>query len=227
MHQLAGAHVPPLEVRSVAGGGVRRTGAAWATAHLGALEQRARTQIVDAAQRVADTRDARTSLLGDGLGVTGGHREAVDSSAVVVNNNDNVNGQQVLSAPDACFDLHSERLGPLPLVNAFLQRMGLEALLDKFVPTTDRRNAVPHAQALGVLLRSIIVEREPVYRQPETVCGFAPGLFGVSVVAMERSGRWQRQLNAWRPWSAWPQGGVQLRSWHDVPPIGTRFARQF
>jgi transposase len=97
-----------------------------------------------------------------------------------------VNGQQVLSAPDARFDLHSERLGPLPLVNAFLQRMGLEALLDKFVPTTDRRNAVSHAQALGVLLRSIIVEREPVYRQPETVCGFAPGLFGVSVAAMER-----------------------------------------
>ena len=113
---------------------------------------------------------------------------AVDTGAVVVNNNDNVTGPQAPPAQDARFNLHSERLGPLPLVNAFLQRMGLEGLLDKYVPTTDRRNALSHAQALGVLLRSIVVEREPVYRQQETVCGFAPGLFGVSEEAMERLG---------------------------------------
>jgi transposase len=95
-------------------------------------------------------------------------------------------GQHALTRQDARFSLHSERLGPLPLINAFLQRMGLEALLDKYVATSDRRNAVSHAQALGVLLRSIIVEREPIYRQQETVCGFAPGLFGVSAQAMER-----------------------------------------
>ena len=112
----------------------------------------------------------------------------LDKCGVVVNSNDNVNGPQAPSAQGARFNLDSERLGPLPLVNAFLQRMGLEALLDKYVPTTDRRNAVSHAQALGVLLRSIIVEREPVYRQQETVCGFAPGLFGVSAEAMERLG---------------------------------------
>jgi hypothetical protein len=64
--------------------------------------------------------------------------------------------------------------------------MRLEVLLDKYVATTDRRHAVSHGQALGVLLRSIIVEREPVYRQQETVDGFAPGLFGVSVGAMAR-----------------------------------------
>ncbi len=97
-----------------------------------------------------------------------------------------MNGPQAPLAPDARFNLDSERLGPLPLINAFLQRMGLEALLDKYVPTTDRRNAVSHGQALGVLLRSIIVEREPVYRQQETVDGFAPGLFGVSAGAMAR-----------------------------------------
>ena len=97
-----------------------------------------------------------------------------------------MNGPQAPLAPDARFTLDSERLGPLPLVNAFLQRMGLEAILDKYVATTDRRNAVSQAQALGVLLRSIIVEREPVYRQQETVDGFAPGLFGVSAGAMAR-----------------------------------------
>src|SRR5450755_5133147 len=58
--------------------------------------------------------------------------------------------------------------------------MGLAALLEKHVPTRDRRCRVPHAQALGVLVRSIVVEREPIYRAQETVHGFAAGLFGVA-----------------------------------------------
>jgi transposase len=95
-------------------------------------------------------------------------------------------GTQDLSTSNARFTLHCERLGPLPLINHFLERMGLERLLEKHVPTTDRRTAMTHAQALGVLLRSIIVEREPIYRQQEFVTGFAPGLFGVTAEAMER-----------------------------------------
>jgi transposase len=54
------------------------------------------------------------------------------------------------------------------------------------VPTTDRRCAVPHARALGVLLRSIIVEREPIYRQQEAVQGFAPELYGLAPAQLER-----------------------------------------
>jgi transposase len=89
---------------------------------------------------------------------------------------------------DARFTLQSERLGPLPLVNHFLHRLGLEDLLECYVPTTDRRCAVSHAAALGVLLRSILVEREPIYRQQETVHGFAPGLFGLDAEAMAHLG---------------------------------------
>lgn len=79
----------------------------------------------------------------------------------------------------SAFVLQTERMGPLPVVNHFLARLSLEALLDRFVPTQDRRYSFPHAKALGVLLRSIIVEREPIYRQYETVKTFAPGLFGL------------------------------------------------
>ena len=79
--------------------------------------------------------------------------------------------------------LSTERLGPLPLINHFLQRLGLEELLDRYVPT-DTRGVVSHARALGVLLRSIIVEREPIYRQNETVHEFAAGMFGVSADEM-------------------------------------------
>src|SRR6202022_2410367 len=76
------------------------------------------------------------------------------------------------------FILRTERLGPLPLVNHFIQRVGLEDVLDRYVPS-DARCAVPHARALGVVLRSIIVEREPIYRQQETVQAFASGMFGI------------------------------------------------
>ncbi len=79
----------------------------------------------------------------------------------------------------APLELVSHRLGPLPVVNHFLDRLGLEGLLDRFVPTTDRRSRLAHARALGVLLRSIVVEREPIYRQQETVSTFALELFGL------------------------------------------------
>ena len=78
------------------------------------------------------------------------------------------------------FTLRTERLGPVPIINHVLQRMGLEAVLDRAVPTVDHRCDVPHARALGVLLRSVIVEREPIYRQQETVRTFAPAMYGLA-----------------------------------------------
>ena len=84
------------------------------------------------------------------------------------------------------FQIEAERLGPLPLVNHFLDRLGLEPLLEGHVPTSDRRTGLSSAKALGVLLRSIIVEREPIYRQQETVRGFGPGMYGLNAGQMER-----------------------------------------
>jgi transposase len=78
------------------------------------------------------------------------------------------------------FRLDTQRLGALPLLNHFLTRLGLEATLDRFVPRRDRRTPLPPAKALGVLLRSILVERDPIYRQQETVWGFAPEAFGLT-----------------------------------------------
>jgi Domain of unknown function (DUF4277) len=80
-----------------------------------------------------------------------------------------------------------ERLGPLPIINHFIARMGLDDALARHVPS-DQRCTVPHARALGVLLRSIIVEREPIYRQHETVKGFAAGMFGIAAEEMATTG---------------------------------------
>jgi transposase len=71
-------------------------------------------------------------------------------------------------------------------VNHFLARIGTETLLERHVPTTDSRCAVSHARALGVLLRSIIVEREPIYGQQEMVQGFADSLFGLRADELRR-----------------------------------------
>ena len=68
--------------------------------------------------------------------------------------------------------LQSERLGPLPIINHFIRRVGLDDALDRHVPS-DLRCAV-----------SIIVERESIYRQQETVHGFASGMFAIAAEEM-------------------------------------------
>jgi transposase len=77
------------------------------------------------------------------------------------------------------FSFRCERLGPLPIVNHFLGRTGIPSLLEKFVPSPRGRSPLLPAKALGVLVRSIIVEREPIYRQHEIVRAFIPSAFGL------------------------------------------------
>ena len=45
------------------------------------------------------------------------------------------------------FGLRTERLGPLPIVNHFLSRMGLGEILQRHVPTQDRRVTLSYALA--------------------------------------------------------------------------------
>lgn len=84
--------------------------------------------------------------------------------------------------------LRAERLGPLPLVNHVIDRLRLDEVLGRFVPTTDRRVRVAYGRALGVLVRSIVVEREPIYRQQETVSTFAASCFGLDARTQDHVG---------------------------------------
>jgi transposase len=90
------------------------------------------------------------------------------------------------SRPD--LTIQTQRLGPLPLVNHVLRRLRLDELLEQAVPTADRRQQLSHAKALGVLLRSVLVEREPIYRQQEMVATFAPEAFGLEPEEAARVG---------------------------------------
>ena len=81
--------------------------------------------------------------------------------------------------PAEVLRLHTERLGPLPLLNHFLRRLGLDPILARHVPDRGPPRRLALCHRLGVLLRSLLVEREPIYRQAETVRTFAPALYGL------------------------------------------------
>jgi len=108
---------------------------------------------------------------------------ALDYFLSLANISERMKNKQAPSKNDTQFDLRIERLGPLPIINHFIERIGLEQAFDRHVPS-DSRCTVSHARTLGALLRSIIVEREPIYRQHETVHGFADGMFGLSATEM-------------------------------------------
>src|SRR5450631_1972046 len=78
------------------------------------------------------------------------------------------------------FALLTQRLGPLPLINHFLHRLGLDAILERAVPVGTRPLALSHAKVLGLVLRSLLIEREPVYRMREATAEFAPELLGLN-----------------------------------------------
>jgi len=87
--------------------------------------------------------------------------------------------QALFSSFSGPFELATERLGPLPLIQTYLERTEIPRLLDRHVPTTDPRCRLPYAKALGVLLRSILLEREPIYRHESWIQSFNPALFGL------------------------------------------------
>lgn len=63
------------------------------------------------------------------------------------------------------FTLKTRWVGGLPLVNAILQRLNVLPLLHQVLPAGGR---LSHAQALGVLLRNIVLDdRQPIYTHAE------------------------------------------------------------
>ena len=77
------------------------------------------------------------------------------------------------------FELQSTRLGALPIIDRFLERMGLTALLDRHLPAGDARVSLAATTAIGVLVRNLCVEREPLYGLADWAGSFEPGLVGL------------------------------------------------
>lgn len=115
--------------------------------------------------------------------------------------------------PAQVFELRTQRLGPLPLTNHYIDRLGLPALLDRFVPTSQPRTRLRYGTALGILLRSLLTEREPLYRLGEVVHTFAPEGFGLSEAEAARVS--DDAIALWTSSSTrtcWPRSASRARS---------------
>jgi transposase len=88
----------------------------------------------------------------------------------------------------------SKALGPLPIINAFLDQLRLEQFFHQFVPAKDPRLKLTPAEGLGLMLRNILIARRPLYamsewatRFDEQMLGLPPG--GLDLINDDRVGR--------------------------------------
>jgi transposase len=77
------------------------------------------------------------------------------------------------------FDLASYRLGGLPLINHFLDRIGLDAALARWLPESDRRFKLSPVTAIRLLVVNLLVGRAPLYGLGEWAAPYAPNLLGL------------------------------------------------
>ena len=90
--------------------------------------------------------------------------------------------------------LRSYDIGALPIINYILERMRLSDILQQCLPTDDSRTQLPTHCGLVVLVRNILVSREPVYGVGQWASGYAPDLldlryYEVDLLNDDRVGR--------------------------------------
>lgn len=82
--------------------------------------------------------------------------------------------------------LRSYAVGALPILNDILKRMRLEEFLRDCLPPEDRRTKLSPAKAILVLLRNLLVSRDPIYGVGEWAVCHAPDLLGLATVDIDR-----------------------------------------
>ena len=82
--------------------------------------------------------------------------------------------------------LRSYTVGALPILNDLLRRMRLEEFLRAALPPEDRRTKLSPVKALLVLLRNLLVSREPIYGVGEWAARHAPDLLGLTPQEIDR-----------------------------------------
>ena len=95
--------------------------------------------------------------------------------------------------------LRSYEVATLPIINYILRRMRLPEILKEFLPASDARTELPAYRTLLVLLRNILLSREPFYGLGQWASRFAPDLLGlysdkVELLNDDRAGRALEQM---------------------------------
>ncbi len=83
-------------------------------------------------------------------------------------------------AEAAGHDLHSDRVGLLPILNRILERLRLAEFFRAYLPPQDRRCRIDPATGLLVLLKNLLLSREPLYGVGEWAARHVPDLLGLS-----------------------------------------------
>jgi transposase len=81
--------------------------------------------------------------------------------------------------------LRSQTIGALPILNEYLRRMRLEDFLRAALPPEDRRTKLSPVKGLGVLLRNLLVSREPIYGMGDWAARHAPDALGITAAEVE------------------------------------------
>lgn len=76
-------------------------------------------------------------------------------------------------------ELESETIDALPIINHFINRLGLDEILKYAMPHADPSNHIMPYTSIGMLLRNIIIGRLPIYGFKEWVTPFNPQLFNL------------------------------------------------
>jgi transposase len=71
----------------------------------------------------------------------------------------------------------THQVGAMPIINRLLTRMRLEEFLRRHLPAEDNRTKVDAARVVLLLLKNLLVSREPMYGVAEWARNFAPELF--------------------------------------------------
>ena len=76
--------------------------------------------------------------------------------------------------------LRTYQVGALPLINHLLRRMDLHHLLQRHLPKDDPRMKIPTATSLLVLVRNVLLSREPLYGVGAWAARQAPDLLDLT-----------------------------------------------
>jgi len=82
--------------------------------------------------------------------------------------------------------LRSYTVGALPILDDLLRRMRLAEYLRAALPPEDRRTKLSPVKALLVLLRNLLLSREPIYGVGEWAARHAPDLLGLESLEIDR-----------------------------------------
>lgn len=77
--------------------------------------------------------------------------------------------------------LRSYAVGAMPLLDRILKRMNLEGILEAHLPNEDPRSKLPVAKGLLVVVRNLLVSREPIYGLGEWAARYDPKWLGLSI----------------------------------------------